>query len=346
MLANVRHAQTGRERQDKNYGTNCSRVVSHRSTGLACSRFTSGIGRVLVFPTEYGRSCPTGFVCDLYSALNRQCKVFVSLCRPAVRDEAAPWRIRHHELTGVTRAHRRTPNAVAARTERVCSSLLRKHVMAQPRFNTFDPPHKGLRLLLGRFVDLAGRTDFESAAELKALQKLGSDLFHLLDEHALTEEKYVFSALKKAIPGYTAPEEQQHAALEAEGHKLRDALAAFDGSPAAARRGHDLLLDAAAFQARYLLHIDAEERHTHPLLLQTFSDAELLAIEGEIIKDMDFPSLLKWIHYIFPARRHAENLAMLRGMHANMPPPVFEQVREAVKNALSPVDFDALVSAL
>jgi hypothetical protein len=46
-----------RRAHPKNYGTNCSRVVSHRSTGLACSRFTSGIGRVLVFPTEYGRSC-------------------------------------------------------------------------------------------------------------------------------------------------------------------------------------------------------------------------------------------------------------------------------------------------
>lgn len=208
-----------------------------------------------------------------------------------------------------------------------------------------DPPHKGLRNLMGQVSLMIGQTEFDDEESVARLQGAGAELFHLLDLHAHEEETHVLGPLEERAPGAGRLDREQHELLEEQAHALRDRLRGFDGHQTD-EDGQAFLLDFTEFQAAYLLHMVEEERVTEPLVRRHFTDDELIADQVAIAQEMAFTDLLGWFRAIAPARRLSENVQVLSGFRAAAPPEAYAAVRQTLSEALPAETFDQLMAAL
>lgn len=213
------------------------------------------------------------------------------------------------------------------------------------REKTFCLPHKGLRKLMGEFSLLAGRTDISNESELQALKNMGNELFALLKEHAEIENTVILAALNAKVPGAGADNEEEHEQLEKVQEQLEDWLNRFDGSQSA-EEGFQFYLAFSSFQGQYLEHIIHEETETQDLLWENFTDEELLGIKMKIIQSIPLEMLLVWMKHFAVAQTRAENITLLNGMKAGMPPQVFSIVAGVVQSAVPATEYYELMQAI
>ena len=64
-----------------------------------------------------------------------------------------------------------------------------------------------------------------------------------------------------------------------------------------------------------------------PATWRHFDDAQLMAIQGTIIAEMDPGELFQWLGWMFKGLNRAELVGMLRGAKVGMPPEALEAVR-------------------
>ncbi|KAI9012274.1 hypothetical protein DFJ74DRAFT_683189 [Hyaloraphidium curvatum] len=80
----------------------------------------------------------------------------------------------------------------------------------------------------------------------------------------------------------------------------------------------------AEYHGTYLLHMAHEEATIEKHMMEHFTDAELVQHQIGIMGEMSPDTLLLWFRYIVPARRTAENAAVLAAFRAAAPPAVYE----------------------
>ncbi len=214
-----------------------------------------------------------------------------------------------------------------------------------PRFRPLDPPHKGLRHLLGLLALEAGRTDYSDPAEVGRLQDIGQLTFDLLADHAHTEDVHVLEPLEERAPGAAGALEADHVAFHERELELRSALAALDDG-VTDDQAHDLYLSITAFQADYLRHLLLEETVVEPIIWQHFTDEELIADQVEIGQAMSPETLLAWFRAIAPARTVSENRQVVSDFAAAAPPEATAAVLATLRAALSADRYEALVADL
>jgi hemerythrin-like domain-containing protein len=198
-----------------------------------------------------------------------------------------------------------------------------------------DPPHKGLRRHLGLLALETGRANWDDAASVAALKELAAFTFAMLAEHAMNEDDFLFARLEERAPGATAEIEAQHPVLHAQATTLAQRFAAIDVGlePGPAQ---DLYLDMCRYQAEYLLHLDGEDRHIEPMLLEHFSDLELASIQVEIAQVSPPNVLLDWFAVCVPARSDADNRVVLGRMKQMLPPEAFAAIEATVAGVVTP----------
>lgn len=213
------------------------------------------------------------------------------------------------------------------------------------RYRLLDPPHKGIRNLLGRWSLASGSTDVRTPAELHELQSLTAMVVALLEDHAANEADWIFPLLEARAPGSTAQLLHEHEELDAELLAARDQVMAL-ASTSTVDEVLDAHLAVTAFQAHYLLHLVEEERDFEPRLWALYSDAELRGAEASVAASLDPSLLLSWFAVCAPARTVAENVDVLSNVRAVLPPEAFGAVLETLHRELPPARLEAILSAL
>jgi len=193
-----------------------------------------------------------------------------------------------------------------------------------------DPPHKGIRHLLGQFSLVAGRTDYDDPQELGVLRSLAHRVLTLLEEHARNEDDVIFPLLEAKEPGSTAALHADHAVLDASLASIVSRLDAMDGSQTR-EDAHAVYLDVTEFQARYLLHLVREEHDFEPRLWPHYSDDELRAAEAVIAQTMSPELLLAWFAVCAPARTIAENREVLANVKGVLPAEVYASIIDTLR---------------
>jgi len=214
--------------------------------------------------------------------------------------------------------------------------------MTSGRWDLYGPIHKGLRFAHAEMLKGLGRTDFATPdATMEALR------FHLnlCRKHLAHEERHIHPALEARVSGGAGEIERQHAEHREDFERLERAMAAVERAPREARAiaGRQLYLTFSSFVAADFLHMQEEETVFYPQLCALFSDAELMAMEMEIVHSLTPEENIAYLRLMVPAMNGAERRALLTGIQNAAPPAVFQAiVTEAVRPTLSAEDFAAL----
>jgi hypothetical protein len=213
------------------------------------------------------------------------------------------------------------------------------------RFKSLDPPHKGLRNALGRITLLAGKTKFSNLQQVANLQKLAGEVFFLLKAHTKTENEFILKPLSAKNALAAEPYFEDHADIEEWENHLWDSIKNLDGTQTD-DHGHLIYLNLCDFQSAYLDHIDEEDVELEKVLQQNFTDEELIQHQIEIMKQMEFSTLLLWFKYIVPARRTEENAQVIRNFKANAPEEAVDAVLQTIQKELSDEEFVLLMNSV
>lgn len=223
-----------------------------------------------------------------------------------------------------------------------------RRAAAAARYDLYAGIHKGVRLMLNELLLQAGRVD---AADPASVERLVTALDAAMDfclSHLAHENDFVHPVLERLQPGFSqriATEHQAHAhdiqALRAHARCLP--LCAADERPAAC---HALYQALALFVAHNLAHMHLEETEHNALLWASLPDADIAAIEGQILARLSPPEMTASLHWMLPALAPAERLALLGGLRAQAPAPVFEAVLSLARSRLDDDAWGALARGL
>jgi hypothetical protein len=213
------------------------------------------------------------------------------------------------------------------------------------RFKSLDPPHKGLRNALGQLTLLAGKTKFSDHQQIEKLKKLADEVFFLLKDHTKTENEFILKPLSEKNSTAAEPYFEDHTDIEEWENHLLESIKNLDGTQTD-DHGHVIYLNLCDFQSSYLDHIDEEDVQLEEVLQQHFTDEELIQHQIEIMKQMEFSTLLLWFKYIVPARRTDENAQVIRNFKANAPKEAVDAVLNTIQAELSDEEFSLLMQAI
>lgn len=214
--------------------------------------------------------------------------------------------------------------------------------MTSGRWDLYGPIHKGLRFAHAEMLKLLGSADFTTPdTTMEALR------FHLTlcRKHLAHEEQYIHPALETRLTGASQEIERQHEEHREDFERLERAMAAVERASQEARAwaGRQLYLTFSTFVAADFIHMQEEETIFYPQLCALFSDAELMAMEMQIIHSLTPQENIAYLRLMVPAMNSAERRALLAGIKNTAPPAVFQAiVTEAVRPTLSAKDLAAL----
>lgn len=211
------------------------------------------------------------------------------------------------------------------------------------RLKSLDPPHKGLRNALGKLALTAGKTDYTSLSSVTLLKSLANEVFHLLKDHTVTENKFILAPLETRNPGFTENYYLDHNTIDQVEQKLLDRFLSLNGEQTN-DEGHQLYLDFCNFQSHYLEHINEEDSVLELEMQKYFTDEELIQHQIEIMKEMSFETLLLWFKYIVPSRRPEENAQVLTGFKSVASESAYNTVINIIKEEVRESEMQAILS--
>lgn len=209
------------------------------------------------------------------------------------------------------------------------------------RQRVFDLPHRTLRSLLGKFSELAGKTDFSNPNEIKRLKDLGSDLLPMLESHMHFEEAGILTEMERKVPGSIDQDRKEHQEVEPIQAELFERLENFDGSQSDTET-YQFYLDFVNFQSIYLQHLHHEETVTEKLLWEHFTDEELRQITIQQFVEIPPPTMLLWLKYGIPAFPKAERIMMLQRVKAKAPEGAYEKALTALSTVITDTELEEL----
>lgn len=217
-----------------------------------------------------------------------------------------------------------------------------------PRVDLYAPIHKALRSLMCDTLARVGRLDTDDAEECSATLGQLDALLALCASHIEHENVHVHPALEAREPGAA-----QRIAHEHEEHlqaidDLGGEAAALKAAAAADRplRALRLYRHLALFIADNLQHMHIEETAHNAVLWARYSDAELGALHDALVASIPPAEMMQVLRWMVPALSPAERAGMLGDMQAQMPPPAFRAVLDAVQPQLDARAWAKLAVAL
>ena len=217
-----------------------------------------------------------------------------------------------------------------------------------PRHDLYRNVHNGLRLCMADALGAVGRMDADDPADVAAVTLRMNELIALFRAHLDKENAFIHPALEVRRAGSTSRIAHDHAEhiegfarLAADVQALRNATR---GTRADAAR--TLYRDLAAFVADNLVHMAAEESDHNAALWATHTDEELAGIERAIIASVPPALLSANLRWMIPAIPHADRLAMLTGLRANLPAQAFDATLSLLMPHLADGEWAKLLAGL
>jgi len=208
--------------------------------------------------------------------------------------------------------------------------------------------HKGIRAELFGLVTEAGRLDPSIRTSRVALADRIGTTFELLVAHAEHEDVHVQPAIEIHLPDLAETIATDHVTLEARMDQLLEMAAAAAESSVAdqAGRTHRLYLELASFTSAYLEHQDVEERLVMPALEAAIGVESTVAIHQAIVGNIPPEQMAQSLAVMLPAMNVDGRAALLGGIQAGAPAPVFEGVWGLAGSVLAPADRAAVAARL
>ncbi len=216
------------------------------------------------------------------------------------------------------------------------------------RHDGYAGVHKALRLFMSDTLTRIGRTDPGDDNEVRTTLAQVTDLMDLCELHIKDENEFIHPALERARPGSAARIAEEHVHHREAIDDLRDLTGLIADTHGDARGAALTRLYRAfgLFVAENFEHMHAEESEHNAILWAHYTDAELLAIEHELVASIPPQAFVKALHWFMPALNAPERAEMLGGMQAGMPPEAFLGVLGIARGTLSHADFAKLAHAL
>ena len=216
------------------------------------------------------------------------------------------------------------------------------------RHDGYAGVHKALRLFMTDTLTRIGRTDPGDAAEVAATLAQLRDLLDFCELHIKDENDFIHPALERARPGSAERIATEHVHHQEAIDDLRDLAGLIADTPAQPREAAlaRLYRAMALFVAENLEHMHVEETEHNAVLWANYSDAELIAIEHELVASIPPQAMMLALHWFIPALNAPERAALLGGMQSGMPPEPFAGVLDVARRTLSQGDFAKLARAV
>jgi hypothetical protein len=158
----------------------------------------------------------------------------------------------------------------------------------------------------------------------------------------------VHPAREARRPGSTRATAVEHVGHEAAIARLRRRVDALARAPAATRAAvaHELYVELSLFVGESLVHMHEEETLNNAVLWDSYSDAEIAAIELEIRAQLTPVQMQYGIRWMLQAMTPAQRAGMLKELRAAAPAPVYAGVLAAARAHVDPDGWRKLEAAL
>lgn len=194
-----------------------------------------------------------------------------------------------------------------------------------------------------------GRVDVRDPAELQSACERMLELCDACTSHLGHEDHFVHPAMEARRPGSTAQmtaEHAEHLAAIVELYGMVSGLRAAGQGAEQALAAQELYSKLALFTAENFVHMHAEEVEHNQVLWACYSDDELQALEERIVASMPPAENLTFMRWMIPAMAPVERAALLTGIQAAAPAPVWAAVLDAVQPHLSQTEWGRLINTL
>jgi hypothetical protein len=195
------------------------------------------------------------------------------------------------------------------------------------RYDIYAEIHKALRAFMCDTLVRLGSLDPRDMLEAASVLGQTRELLGLCRAHLEHEDRFVHPAMEARCPGSSAGTGEDHVGHDESIRALESALEAASGAGpgrAAALRG--LYRDLARFVGENLEHMAEEERANNAVLWEHYSDAELVAIERELVASVGPEEMRLVLSWMLPALNPAERAGKLSSIRAVVPEPAYRQV--------------------
>jgi len=213
----------------------------------------------------------------------------------------------------------------------------------------FTPIHKAIRSMI---YNVGSRMQTNDFADLTASKPLLADLEHeftaavsagcvlcILHHHASDEEKEVFPSIATYTPDLIQSFIDDHHDLTRRLGvitKMAHELVTLPHAPERVRQGLTLTQETNAFFAAYLTHMNREEETLVPFMREHFSDDQMRAMRGAIMRGMPPDRLASILGWMFPSLNIDELTEMVGGIKRTSPPEVFQFISGIATKHLTP----------
>lgn len=211
------------------------------------------------------------------------------------------------------------------------------------RYDIYAEIHKALRAFMGDTLARLGALDARDADETAAVLGQVRDLLALCQAHLEHENEFLHRAMEARCPGSAAATGEDHVGHQAAIGRLGSALEAAEAAgPGREAALHRLYLRLAGFVGENLVHMDEEEQVNNRVLWEHYSDAELQAIERDLVASVGPEEMGLVLSWMLPALNPGERARKLAGIRAGAPEPVFRQVLGVARARLTGAGWQRL----
>ena len=216
------------------------------------------------------------------------------------------------------------------------------------RFDIYNLIHKALRVAYGNTLAKLGSVDVDEPASLDAALAQAHSLFDLLQSHYGHEDRFVHPALEHAQPGATLRIEAEHREHLASLDAMRELVEVVRASRGATRAGAlaRLYHALARYMAADLEHMAFEDSEFNAILWRHYSDAEILAIDRELVATVEPAVMAVALPWMVVALNPGERAAFLGGARQGMPADVFAGVLTIARQTLPSREWQKLAATL
>lgn len=169
------------------------------------------------------------------------------------------------------------------------------------RYNIFNQVHKGLRAYLYETALAVQQTDFPKQEEAEKILLTIGDVLYYFGQHALYVERFLFPFIVDHNPGLIGIFRQQYQSNLVQAQRLRGVMTVYGHAESAAERcaaGRSVSRAFTIFLVNHLDSMSREDNLLNSVLWRQYADAELRALEREIVVKMtarDLATLSKWV---------------------------------------------------
>ncbi len=221
--------------------------------------------------------------------------------------------------------------------------------MKADRYNLFNFIHKALRAQLYDTALTLQKTDFTIETETETAIVKVQQTLKSFESHAEKENHFILPAISKFYEQKAMMIEGEHDTDEALSEQMKNKMEALRFAPVELkdRTGRQLFYLFIEFTGFNLIHMNKEEHILNEILWENYSDEELMAITGEIMKNIPPSEMMEIFPWMMKGITNLELIGFLADLEKGLPTETFDAVMNmAHRNIPERLNFKSASEAL